>query len=267
MSEYIFGSTAKELLRLELQAELFEPYTKHTLELAGIKKGMKCVDFGCGNGYTAILLAKLVGKDGKVIAIDTSKDALLVAEKNAKRLGIDNIEFIQTDAYNTSLKDNYYDLIFSRFLFTHISEPKKVLEEMIRITKDNGIIVTEDFNHELRITYPYNKYIERLRTALIELLKKSGSKYDIAGMLYRLFKEHGLDAKVDVYAVPFSMNDKRYRVLPLLFAEVLRDRFMKYGIIDEEEYNNIINGINEYMNIKDAIVLYSSVFRVYAYLI
>ena len=58
------------------------------------------------------------------------------------------------------------------------------------------------------------------------------------------------------------MNEK-YSVMPLLFAEVLRDRFLKYKIINEEEYEALVNGVEEYTKIDNAIVLYSSIFRVW----
>jgi ubiquinone/menaquinone biosynthesis C-methylase UbiE len=262
MSDYIFGSSNRELLRLELQAELFEPETSRTLQLVGIRRGMQCIDFGCGNGYTAMLLSRLVGEEGKVIAIDSSKDAITAAEENVKKRNIKNIEFMLADVYNTDLKDECYDLTFSRFLFTHLEEPKRALDEMIRVLKPNGIVAAEDFNHEMRITYPYNEHLEKLRIYLIELLKKSGSTHDIAGMLYSMFKNAGLDANVNLYAVCFPMNEK-YSIIPLLFAEVLKDRFLKYKIIDEDEYEEIVKGVEEYVKMNDAIVLYSSVFRVW----
>ena len=261
MGDYVFGSGNRELLRLELQAELFEEETTRTLQLAGIRKGMSCIDFGCGNGYTAMLLARLVGEEGKVTALDSSKDAITAAEENARRRNIKNIEFIVSDVYNTGIKDGSYDLIFSRFLFTHLTEPKRALGEMLRVLKPDGVLVAEDFNHEIRITYPYNEHIEKLRIYLIELLRKSGSMPDISGMLYNMFIDEGINANINMYAVCFSMNSK-YGIMPLLFAEVLKDKFIEYDIIDEEEYEEIVDGIKAYTN-TDAIVLYSSVFRVW----
>ena len=47
---YILGSSHKEFQRLYLQSLAFEKETTHTLGLAGIEYGMKCLDVGCGLG-------------------------------------------------------------------------------------------------------------------------------------------------------------------------------------------------------------------------
>ncbi|MEM2965693.1 MAG: class I SAM-dependent methyltransferase [Candidatus Nitrosocaldaceae archaeon] len=261
MESYIFGHSDIEHLRLKLQAELFEEESKRTLELAGIKKGMKCVDFGCGNGYTSILLAKLVGEEGKVTAVDISEDALHAAEDNAKRYGINNIEFVKASIYDSKLEEDY-DLAYSRFLFTHLAYPERAVKEFVRVVKHNGIVAVEDFNHELRITYPYNKHLERLRACMIESLKREGAIYDTAGMLYGMFKDCNIDAKVSLYAICCPMN-YRYNMLPILFANVLKDNFISNGLISESEYEDIINGVKEFAQNNNAILLYSPVFRVY----
>ncbi len=265
MGEYIFGYTDKELLRLELQAELFEKESKRTLELAGIKKGMKCIDIGCGIGYTSIILAELVGSDGDVTAIDISPEPLAIAKRNAERRGIKNIEFVLNDINDpTYLEDNTYDLVYSRFLFTHLEDPVRALNNMVRITKPHGVVVAEDFNHEIRITYPYNKYLESLRLMLITLLKANGSRSEVSGMLYNYFMKAGLNTNVELYSIALPMNNK-YKIVPFLFAAVLKDRFIKAKLIDEDKYAEIENGIKEFVNEENALLLYSSVYRVWGY--
>ena len=59
---YILGNRDSEIARLEIQASLFEPLTKQTLLNAGLKKGMRCIDIGCGSGSVTRLMANMVGK-------------------------------------------------------------------------------------------------------------------------------------------------------------------------------------------------------------
>jgi len=262
MGEYIFGYTNKELLRLELQAELFENESKRTLELAGIKEGMNCIDIGCGNGYTSILLAKLVGPNGHVTAVDISLETIESAKRNAKRNGIDNIDFIIGDINNLNLNRDY-DLVYSRFLFTHLENPRRALTNMIKITKPNGIIAIEDFNHNIRITYPYNESLETLRLMLVNLLKNNGS-HEIGEILYDSLVKAGINTSIGLYSIVLPMNTK-YKVIPFLFAEVLKERFIKAKLINEHAYENIVNGIKEFTNKENALLLYSSVFRIYGH--
>src|SRR6185437_1443755 len=59
---------ARQALRAELMADWFDAI--------GIKPGDRVLDVGAGPGYVSLALAELVGRDGVVVAIDRSADAL-----------------------------------------------------------------------------------------------------------------------------------------------------------------------------------------------
>jgi len=59
-----------------------------TLALDPISKGSVVVDLGCGAGHDAIIAARMVGKTGKIYAVDTTKDMLKVAAENASACGV-----------------------------------------------------------------------------------------------------------------------------------------------------------------------------------
>ena len=64
-----------------------EPY----LRSIGLKKNQTMLDFGCGEGHYTIPAAKVVGKQGKVYAVDKSKFTLDELIDEAKNQGLDNI--------------------------------------------------------------------------------------------------------------------------------------------------------------------------------
>jgi len=47
--------------RLDLLARVLQPTTMQLLDGVGLVRGMKCLDFGCGGGHVAILIAGIVG--------------------------------------------------------------------------------------------------------------------------------------------------------------------------------------------------------------
>src|ERR671923_2215002 len=93
--EYILGNSSSEIRRLEIQASLFESLTKQTLLNAGLKKGMSCIDIGCGSGSVTRLMADMVGETGRVVGVDIDERYLQYCTRSINsRL---NIEFIHDD--------------------------------------------------------------------------------------------------------------------------------------------------------------------------
>ena len=74
-STYALGHSEQELGRLSRQAQAFEPFTRQLLEQAGINRGMRVLDVGCGSGDVAFLAADLVGPTGEVIGADCAAAA------------------------------------------------------------------------------------------------------------------------------------------------------------------------------------------------
>ena len=76
-----------------------------------MKGNPEIIDIGTGSGCIGITLAKEI-PFSNVIAIDCSEEALAVAEKNAKNIGIKNIDFVKSDFLKQSI-DLRADLLVS----------------------------------------------------------------------------------------------------------------------------------------------------------
>jgi len=81
------------------------------IEFLSIKDNPEIIDIGTGSGCIGITLAKEI-PSSNVIAIDCSEEALAVAEKNAKNIGIKNIDFVKSDFLKQSI-DLRADLLVS----------------------------------------------------------------------------------------------------------------------------------------------------------
>src|SRR5213079_2712428 len=79
----------------------------------GIKKGMKVLDLGCGDGTTALPAAQL-GAD--VLGVDIARDLVEAGNRRARELGLTNCRFQEGDATSLSeLADQSFDLVVSIF--------------------------------------------------------------------------------------------------------------------------------------------------------
>jgi SAM-dependent methyltransferase len=105
----------------------------------GIKKGMKVLDLGCGDGTTALPAAKL-GAD--VLGVDIARNLVEAGNKRAREMGLANCRFQEGDATNLrELQDQSFDLVASIFGAMFAPKPHDVARETVRVTRGGGRIV------------------------------------------------------------------------------------------------------------------------------
>lgn len=70
---------------------------ERVLQETGLKSGDNFLDVGCGDGYFSIAAAKIVGNTGKVYAIDSYEESIVVLKQQIQRENIRNVEAIVAD--------------------------------------------------------------------------------------------------------------------------------------------------------------------------
>jgi ubiquinone/menaquinone biosynthesis C-methylase UbiE len=71
-ADYILGTHHKELERLRVQHDLWRPLCQTAWERGGFAAGQRVLDLGAGPGFAALDLARLVGAQGRVLALERS---------------------------------------------------------------------------------------------------------------------------------------------------------------------------------------------------
>jgi ubiquinone/menaquinone biosynthesis C-methylase UbiE len=113
------------------------------LEEVGIKPGFQVLDYGCGPGGYIVPLAELVGKLGKIYALDIHPLAIQKVQDIASKKQLANVETILSDC-QTGLPDNSLDVVLLYDTFHHLSDPDGVLKELHRVLKPDGILSFSD---------------------------------------------------------------------------------------------------------------------------
>ena len=114
---YLVGRREFWSLNLQVSPAVLipRPETELLVELAlrHIPQSEECriVDLGTGSGAIALALAR-ERPNSRIVAADASEEALSVARINAERLGIGNVEFVQSDWFG-ALGDATFDVIVS----------------------------------------------------------------------------------------------------------------------------------------------------------
>src|SRR5437762_3113741 len=97
---------------------------------------MKVLDLGCGDGTTAVPLAR---SGAEVVGIDIAKNLVEAGNKRAAAAGLRNLKFQEGDASNLQgVADHSFDLTLSVFGAMFAPKPFDVAKEMVRVTKKGG---------------------------------------------------------------------------------------------------------------------------------
>lgn len=107
----------------------------------GLEAGMIVADFGSGSGHYSIEAAKIVGKAGRVYAIDIQKEMLQAVKSRGEISGLENIEIIWADleiAGSSKLPDNSIDAVIISNILFQSGAKENIAKEAFRILKSGG---------------------------------------------------------------------------------------------------------------------------------
>ena len=117
--------------------DIFRP-RENILREINIEPDFRILDFGCGPGSYITHISKTVGKNGKIYALDIHPLAIEKVKNIASKLDLSNVETICSDCV-TALPDKAIDTILFYDIFHMLGEKMKVLTELHRVVKDDGI--------------------------------------------------------------------------------------------------------------------------------
>jgi ubiquinone/menaquinone biosynthesis C-methylase UbiE len=109
-----------------------------------IHAGMKVADFGCGAGYFSLALAKMIGDDGLVYALDIMPDKLEAITSSARNLSLTNIIVKRANLENANgskLESNSIDLVVMKDMLFQNKQKNIILAEATRVLKPGGKIL------------------------------------------------------------------------------------------------------------------------------
>jgi len=110
----------------------------------GIKEGQVVLDFGCNVGHYAIPAAEVVGKQGKVYAMDKDIGLLNELMHTAKTMNLKNIVpmHARSEELKIKLDDESVDviLVYDVLHYFNAIERNKIYNEFYRVLKKNGLL-------------------------------------------------------------------------------------------------------------------------------
>lgn len=113
-----------------------------------LKPGMTVCDMGCGNGFYALKMAKLVGEQGQVLAVDIQPEMLRLLQARAEEQQVDNVKQILSTVVDPKLPEGKVDLILCVDVYHEFSHPEHMLQAMRKSLAPDGVIALAEYREE-----------------------------------------------------------------------------------------------------------------------
>lgn len=133
------------LIRPEREAE--ESSARMLKELK-LEPGMTACDFGAGNGFHTLVMAKSVAPKGRAVAIDIQPEMLELLRGRAKAAAVGNVDTILSTATDPKLPPATCDLILLADVYHELDDPAGVLGHLKRALKPKGVLAMLEFRAE-----------------------------------------------------------------------------------------------------------------------
>jgi SAM-dependent methyltransferase len=131
------------VIELELRNDVYRRPLATALDRLGLREGWRCADVGAGGGDVTVALAQVVGRDGRVYAVDSDparRDQVAAAAASAGAAQV----LALTQAGEELTLPEPVDLAYCRFLLLHVHDPAMVLRRMQAAVRPGGWVVVQE---------------------------------------------------------------------------------------------------------------------------
>lgn len=136
---------------------------KAIVERSGVAPGMTVMELGCGSGAFTTYVARAIGKEGKVYAVDIQPEMLRHLERKLKKAAnrdIKNIELKEASAYELPFADDFFDLVYMVTVLMEIPDKGRALREVKRVLQPGGTLALTEFFPDP--DYPFRSTVVKL---------------------------------------------------------------------------------------------------------
>ena len=139
--------------------------SERLVELAGVEPGSRVLDVAAGYGEPSLTAARRAGGEGRVFATDIAAEMLAYGRERAQAAGIENIEFIESDASSLEFDEGSIDAAVSRWGIIFEPDGEGSAARVRGFLKDGGRMAISSWGTPDRVPFlgvPVMTVIQRL---------------------------------------------------------------------------------------------------------
>jgi len=236
--------------RLDLLSDIMRETTLRLLEDAGLRRGDRVLDVGCGGGHVALDMAQIVGSEGRVLGIDFDPHVLELAREDARKAGVGTVEFATADAHG--FDGGPFSFIHARFLLSHVSEPERVFDRLKAMLAPGGRIAVEDIDMSGAYCFPADAAQDRYQALYTEAVRRGGGDANLGRRLPAVALAAGLHARWRVFQPVHAAGPEKR--LTAVTMDMIRGSLLRYGLADASEIDAITERLNAFAEDRSTLV-------------
>lgn len=230
--------------RLRILARVMAPTTLKFLESVPLGHAARCLDVGCGGGDVTVALSRMVPQ-GHVTGIDFDESKILLAQQEANNLGIENVDFRAEDVTASPQSDERYDLIYVRFVLTHLRDPERALRRFYDQLNPDGVLAVEDIDFGGHICYPPSASFDRYVELYSQSAKARGCDPFIGPRLPSLVQSAGY-SDVSVGIVQPSGTSGEVKLIAAITFDAIAESIVNSGLDTSENIRATSDALYEF---------------------
>jgi ubiquinone/menaquinone biosynthesis C-methylase UbiE len=242
LQSYIIRGGVEGRERLRLLARIMRPTTLALFERAGVRDGALCLDAGCGGGDVSLELARLVGTRGSVVGVDLDAVKVEAARAEAAAAGLTNVEFRQGDILAEHSPQRGFDVVYARFVLTHLREPGQAVERLRDLLAPGGVLIVEDIDYSGSFIHPPSPAF----AAYVDLYRRTGlargAHPDIGPRLPSLLEAAGL-RPAEMYVVQPAALRGDVKLANAVTMEAIAESVLAANLATRAEIDEIVGAL------------------------
>jgi ubiquinone/menaquinone biosynthesis C-methylase UbiE len=256
LKHYVIKGGLEGRQRLRVLSRVMHPTTTALFDSLGIGGGMVCLDVGCAGGDVTMELARRTQPGGRAVGLDIDETKIALANWDLEESNVRNVEFHQLNIFEPHLApgtwiefDSAFDVVYARFLLTHLTDPANAIAVFSRCLKPGGLVIVEDIDFSGYFIHPDKgsgaEAFRRYRELYCTSVSKRGGDPNIGPRLPLLLKDAGFTGVGISVAQPVALEGEIKLINPLTM-ENIANTIIDDGLATVDEIEAIVRDLYDF---------------------
>jgi SAM-dependent methyltransferase len=231
--DYVLGTDDEEIARLGVQHDVWRQRVHECFDRAGLETGDRVIDVGAGPGYATLDLARRVGPEGEVIAVERSERFVTHGTAQCMLRDFKHVQFVERDVLE-ALPAMECDASWCRWVASFVKSPEALVQNIAAALNPGGVAMFHEYaNYATWRMAPRRPLQEEFVQHVMASWRDAGGEPDVALGLPTLLEKHGFRIRhVEPIVWSLAPKDPAWRWLAS-FLETGTQRLLELGRVDK----------------------------------